>query len=222
LSGDRSSDREYFDNYYRSYDGQNPPHKLAHYVGEIEAEISTSRPSLLDVGCGRGAFLKYVTENRPDWDAFGSDINTHAANELQAELAGKASVEVGDALSRPFSTRSFDVITAFDVLEHLDDPASALDEFAKWLNPNGIIVFVVPVYDGPTGPAIRLLDRDPTHLQKRARSFWVDLAERKFLNVRWHGIFRFLVTENHYVHIATSSLRRGTPAILVACSGSHS
>ncbi len=211
---------DYFDANYRSYDGQNPPHKLAHYVANIEQSIPTDSPSVLDIGCGRGAFLKYSANHRPAWELYGSDINDRAVEDLRVELAGKATLEVASADRRPFGTREFDVITAFDVLEHLDEPAGTLASIRSWLKPGGVAVFVVPVYDGPTGPLIRRLDHDETHVQKHGRRFWVDLAESEFSDVSWHGIFRFLVTRNLYIHLASDRLRGMSPAILVSCRNS--
>ena len=46
-----------------------------------------------------------------------------------------------------YSTSSFDAITLWDVLEHLPDPSSTLQEIKGFLKPDGILVLRVPNYD---------------------------------------------------------------------------
>jgi SAM-dependent methyltransferase len=107
----------------------------------------------------------------------------------------------------------FDVITAFDVFEHIPLLDATLDWISCNLRPGGGLVFVVPVYDGPTGPLIRFLDRDPSHVHRRSRDFWLVLASGKFGLLDWYGIYRYLVPGGIYLHVVTRRLRRFTPAI---------
>src|SRR5262249_58711932 len=92
----------------------------------------------------------------------------------------------------PFDDR-FPVVTAFDVIEHVD----ALDPLASDINHHladgGIFFFVVPVYDGPLGPVVRALDHDPTHVHKQPRAFWLEWARRHFELVDWWGLVRYLL-----------------------------
>jgi hypothetical protein len=86
------------------------------------------------------------------------------------------------------------------------------------LKPNGLFVFVVPVYDGLAGPAIRRLDKDPTHLHKEPRDAWLEWANQHFDSIEWHGLTRYLFGK-FYFHASTTRFRRHTPAILVAARG---
>ena len=83
------------------------------------------------------------------------------------------------------------------------------------LTPGGIFLFVVPVYDGPMGPIIRTLDRDPTHVHKRSRAWWLELISRKFEVTSWTGIFRYLAGGRFYLHLPTRALRQVAPAIAI-------
>jgi hypothetical protein len=78
-------------------------------------------------------------------------------------------------------------------------------------------VFVVPVYDGLSGPIIRRLDRDPTHVHKWPRDRWLDWAASHFEVVDWTGILRWLTPLGYYLHVVTRLGKRHTPAILVTC-----
>ena len=54
---------------------------------------------------------------------------------------------VGDILEAPFRRESFDVITCFDVLEHLYEPRQVMARVSEWLKPGGIFYVLVPNVD---------------------------------------------------------------------------
>jgi SAM-dependent methyltransferase len=65
----------------------------------------------------------------------------------RAEAATGAKVFVGDILEAPFPPESFDVITCFDVLEHLYEPRKVMAKVTEWLKPGGIFYVFVPNID---------------------------------------------------------------------------
>lgn len=209
---------DYYAEIYRSYESQNPSAKLDHYLECVARSVATDHPKLLDFGCGPGAFLKHVNTRKPGWRLFGTDVNEAALEALTAEMDAAVSLERIEPGSRPFPHTKFDVVTAWDVIEHVDDPSGLFRDIATWLAPGGLFAFVVPVYDGPAGSIVRFLDRDPTHLHKEGRDHWLSLADEAFSVRSWHGIFRYLVGSRWYLHFPTRRLRSIAPAILVACS----
>lgn len=98
---------------------------------------------LLDVGCATGTFLKYMQE-QSDWDVSGVELNPHAA-----QIAKKQGLNVynGTLENAKFPSNSFDVITLWDVLEHLYDPTSSLREIRRILKPGGTLIIRVPNLD---------------------------------------------------------------------------
>ena len=112
--------------------------------------------------------------------------------------------------------QSFDVIVAFDILEHVRDMDSAAIAIKSRLCAMGCFIFVVPVYDGPTGPLIKLLDHDATHIHRMPRTWWLQWAARHFTLCQWWGMYRYLLPGNIYVHLPTKTFRNFTPAIAVA------
>jgi SAM-dependent methyltransferase len=207
-------DRKYFDTAYRDYTRQNPPWKLRFYRRMLDRHVAgATTPAVLEIGCGLGNFLEGLDER---WQKFGFDISRYAVRTAQARTpAAHLAVASGERL--PFS-RGFDAIVAFDVLEHLRNPEAAFDEVASHLTPSGIFLFVVPVYDGLSGPIIRVLDRDPTHLHKRSRRFWLALARERFEVREWCGLVRYLLPGGLYLNWPTRLLRNHSPAILVVAS----
>ncbi len=96
--------------------------------------------SLLDLGCSAGAFLS--TMRRDSWQLHGIEISPNEAR--RAEERTGAKVFVGDILDAPFAPTSFDVITCFDVLEHLYEPRKIMEKLRVWLKPGGIFYMAVP------------------------------------------------------------------------------
>jgi SAM-dependent methyltransferase len=200
-------DQTYFASQYRDYQKQNPARKLAFYRTLAESAAG-ERPHtrILDVGCAFGLFLSQLDKG---WQRFGMDDSAYAIEKARerdssVEFAVSASGEI------PFAG-PFDVITAFDVLEHINELERMISLIRSRLAPGGGFVFVVPVYDGPTGPIIRALDKDPTHVHKQGRGFWLTLQGFELKD--WWGIYRYLLPGAYYCHVVTHSLRRYTPAI---------
>ena len=210
-----STQPHYFDAAYRNYALQNPVRKLDHYLDQIDRHIGPGPQHLLDIGCGLGSFLELAALRHADWTFAGTDIEPEAISQTTRRLPG-ATIKLGSAEEAHFPADSFDVITAWDVFEHVPDLDAASSSVMRMLKPGGLLTFVVPVYDGVTGPVIRRLDKDPTHIHQWSRDEWLDWATNRFERVEWHGLIRYLVGRT-YLHIVTVRGRRHTPAILVSC-----
>jgi SAM-dependent methyltransferase len=211
VAGEGQFEKSYFEKTYRNYSRQNPRRKLRFYRGLVERVVPRNRtPRILDIGCAFGAFL---SELDPGWNRFGIDVSEFAI-ERAARALPDATFARADITEIPFSG-PFDVITALDVIEHVPSLEQAASSIKAKLSSDGCILFVVPVYDGLTGPVVHLLDRDKTHLHKRSRGFWLRWAEEHFVPVEWLGLCRYLLPGGYYVHFSTYALRRFTPAIAV-------
>jgi SAM-dependent methyltransferase len=99
--------------------------------------------AILDLGCASGGFLS--TLKGPSWKLFGIEMSEDAASEARTRCG--AEVFVGDILDAPFPAQSFDVITCFNVLEHVYEPKEVLARVAKWLKPGGIFYTLIPNID---------------------------------------------------------------------------
>ncbi|NWG15881.1 MAG: class I SAM-dependent methyltransferase [Chloroflexi bacterium] len=85
--------------------------------------------TLLDIGTGNGAFLRYLEDHNTPLDLLGLERSTAAR---EAALC-RAEIRAGSAETLPFDDRSFEVITALEVIEHLPFGVyeSALDEMQR-------------------------------------------------------------------------------------------
>jgi len=92
-------------------------------LGAVLAEINPN--TLLDAGCGEGEMLRrgvLPTAVRPVC------LDLRPASLAQAATPARVRASV---LSLPFADRSFDAVTCLEVLEHLDNPATAVREIAR-------------------------------------------------------------------------------------------
>ncbi len=101
---------------------------------------NASLGKLLDIGCGSGHFLNEA-RNR------GYDVKGIEPASMFAEYAiDRFSLDVSckNILETRFPSDSFDIITAWDVIEHVSDPRSVLEQCANWAKPGGIIALRFP------------------------------------------------------------------------------
>ena len=183
----------------------------------IDAHWAGEPASLLDIGCGLGAFLERSRIRHPTWSLNGTDIDQKAVAATEARVPGVVVTRApADRLSHP--NGSFDIVTAWDVIEHVEALSDVAFSIKAMLKPHGIFLFVVPVYDGILGPIVRLLDKvSDSMFTSACRVWWLDWAEGPFELGEWHGIFRYLFPGSHYVHWVTHRLRGHAPAILIVC-----
>lgn len=93
---------------------------------------------VLDVGCAAGFFLKAMKDK--GWETHGIEISPTVSDYARNEL-GIDGVRTGDvSLLADFPERRFDVITFWDVVEHLEDPRAALRAAHRLLKKDGILV----------------------------------------------------------------------------------
>lgn len=204
-------EQEYFQSVYRNYRDQNPPRKMNFYRGLLgEHAPSRADRRILDLGCAFGYLLGSLDTG---WRKFGMDLSLHALGEAHRRVP-EAGLAQADCATPPFAVR-FDAIVAFDVLEHVPEVNRTREYVRRSLARDGVFVFVVPVYDGPLGPVIRTLDKDPTHVHKKSRDWWLQWAVEDFDVIEWTGILRYLIRPGWYLHAPGRAIRSFAPAIAV-------
>ena len=136
----------------------------------------------LDVGCGDGSFLTALA--RQGWDVSGTELSGSIATTAQQCLGER--VHVGKIEDMGFAEASFDLITFWHVLEHLENPARALAEARRLVKADGQVVVAVPNIESWQA---RLFKQDWLHLDV-PRHRWhfsartlADLADRSHFHV---------------------------------------
>ncbi|MDT0214671.1 class I SAM-dependent methyltransferase [Rothia sp. ARF10] len=97
--------------------------------------FAEGRTTVLDIGSADGPSASWL-----------HDGTRHLASlDIDPRGLGRNGV-CGSALSLPFADGSFDMVSAFDVIEHCDPEADALAEVARVLQPGGTFLMAVPAY----------------------------------------------------------------------------
>lgn len=131
------------------------------------------RGCAIDVGCGDGAFLEALA--REGWEVYGTELSNSIAATARERFGDR--IRVGSLQEAGFAAASFDLITFWHVLEHLDAPDRALTEARRLLKPEGRIVVAVPNIDS-----------------WQARVFREDWLHLDVPRHRWHFSLRTLAT----------------------------
>lgn len=116
-------------------------------IGETE--------TLLDFGCGPGAFLSLLGQNRPKVRAVGVDIGSRQIQFAQETVAAqhpdhRITFEIlpPGPPALPFKNASFDVVTSIEVIEHIHPYLAykVLEEAKRVLKPSGRLILTTPNY----------------------------------------------------------------------------
>lgn len=110
------------------------------WILEKLAKYKKTNAQILDVGCG-GGFLSNALA-REGYKITGVDLSAESI-EVAKRYDTTMTVQyiVADAYRLPFKDQSFDVITAMDFLEHIEEPARAIHEFSRVLRSGGVFIF---------------------------------------------------------------------------------
>jgi SAM-dependent methyltransferase len=98
--------------------------------------------SFCEIGCGTGYVLTAVREALPTVDLSGSEVYVDGLPFAQQRAPGARLMQM-DARQIPFA-EEFDVMGAFDVIEHIEDDGAVLAQMHRALKPGGGIVLTVP------------------------------------------------------------------------------
>jgi len=113
-------------------------------LNRVAAVLDTKQPRLLEMGCSLGATLEAA--RRRGWDVVGVDVSDDAVRSCRARDFECLPV---DGRHLPFPDESFDVITAWHVIEHVGDIRQTLTEWRRVLKPGGVMALETPDASSP-------------------------------------------------------------------------
>jgi SAM-dependent methyltransferase len=176
--------------YGEDYDGFRPDLRFEESLRAFfRAHVVPRAPEgkLLDVGCGAGTALRIAGEF--GFDALGFDVSQAAADACVAK--GLRAV-AGDFVRHDFGDSRFRMVTFWDVLEHLPDPAGAVRRSFELLEPGGWFLAKVPLHGKLSVIASGLVPRlaapvlaVPEHVQFFTRQSLDTLLGARFTQKRW-------------------------------------
>jgi ubiquinone/menaquinone biosynthesis C-methylase UbiE len=137
-----------------------------HFARYRLAAMVAEGKDVLDAGCGVGygtALLARSGAKR----AVGVDASAEAVDLARTRSDTGAEFRVADIRKLPFDEASFDLVTCFEAIEHVEQPGAALTEFARVLNPEGLLLISSPnriVY--PPGNPHHVHEFEPEELRE--------------------------------------------------------
>jgi len=177
---------------------------------------------LLDIGCATGAFLDNMREC--GWEVAGIEPGVRAATYARDELG--LDVQNTTLEAARLEPESFDLVTMWNVLEHLSDPRQALYRIQEALRLGGLLVFAIP---NAESYAVRLFGRHwagydiprhlfvfpPTTLDRMVRAAGFEILERRCI----YGTYDAFAYSAYFVmreRIANERLRAALTRIILS------
>ena len=105
-------------------------------------KYSPGLKSFLEVGCGKGFVISAVSKRFSEAKLYGSEYLEEGLVYARPRVPNAEFMQM-DAQNIPYVSE-FDTISAFDVLEHIDDDGAVLEQISKALKPSGIVLISVP------------------------------------------------------------------------------
>ena len=176
---------------------------LLSLIDDVLGPTEGARRRILDVGCGTGGMLTSL-------EAFGEveGIDSDPSAIAFCHERGISSAKLADSPPIPFPDHAFDLVTSFDVLEHVDDDAALLGEIHRVLAPGGIFVAAVPAYEMLWGRQ----DEVAHHRRRyRARDLSRRLADSKLEPRKVSYFNTFLFAPIAAIRLGRRLLRRASP-----------
>jgi 2-polyprenyl-3-methyl-5-hydroxy-6-metoxy-1,4-benzoquinol methylase len=128
-----------YTNYIR--DERNIRKTFAGRLRRLERFIKPGR--VLDVGCAAGFFL-YEAQQR-GWQVEGLDVSTFAVGYARKRFG--LAVRQGSFTEVEYPAGAFDLVTLWDVIEHVPDPKAYIEQAARMLRSGGVVALATPDVD---------------------------------------------------------------------------
>jgi 2-polyprenyl-3-methyl-5-hydroxy-6-metoxy-1,4-benzoquinol methylase len=129
----------------------------------------------IDLGCGTGYGTAELAA--AGWRVVGMDRVAPAAR----ARGSSARFVRGDLERLPFAARSFDTVTSFQVIEHLADPRTYLEQIARVLAPDGVLLLSTPNLRQSDG-------ENPYHLHEYEAAELAAVLAEHFASVEMRGV----------------------------------
>jgi SAM-dependent methyltransferase len=151
------------------------------------ARLGVRGESILDVGCGAGTNLDLLSERFPGSSIHGIDIESAPLRYCREDRA--LPVFQADLANLPFRAGSFDLVCAFDALEHVEDDERALRGLFEACRPGGTLVATVPAFRFLWGN----VDETGRHFRRYGRGELVEKVAASGFDVRFVRFFNYLL-----------------------------
>ena len=136
---------EELDNHYKNYGSNFYCSELTikrynEILDKMEPFRKTGR--LLDVGCGIGFFLDEAKKR--GWEVYGTEYSERLIGLLREK---GITIHEGQLNSENYEDGFFDLVTSFEVIEHINNPINELNHISKMLRKGGLVYLTTPNFN---------------------------------------------------------------------------
>ena len=146
---------------------------------------------LLDAGCGTGIYFKTLAAYAQRIDAIDDSEDMIAVARSYCRETGLDSIApcTGSVEALPWKNGCFDVVTAMDLMHHVENPGRVIGEFHRVLRPGGHLFVLEPNVLNPLMFLAHALPAEERLALRRSRPrTLIGLFEPHFETVGWRGI----------------------------------
>jgi SAM-dependent methyltransferase len=118
----------------------------------VEPLLPPAPARVLEIGCGQGAVGVRLAAAGHDWTGVELDPASAEVARRRLVAAGLEGTVRCGSLETLGADDRFDVVCAFEVLEHIEDDAAALAEWVARLRPGGLLLLSTPAWQSRFGP----------------------------------------------------------------------
>jgi SAM-dependent methyltransferase len=150
---------------------------------------------VLEVGCGGSKWMHYFYHDLMNKNIFGFDYSESGCKvtkknlEFLGDTKAIHHVTCGDVFNLPFKNGSFDIVYSLGFIEHFENPYEILELISDLLKPKGLMITLVPNYNGLSGRVAKFVDVEMYKIHRKIR-----LEELK----EWHKKLNFTLKKIGY------------------------
>jgi len=142
---------------------------------------------IFDFGCGSGYLVGQL--QRQGFNAYGMDFEKEAIDHGANSGIENLTLGIGNRIEHP--DESFDLVTAFDVLEHIEKEESVIVELARILKQDGKIIITVPAYQWLWGIQDEISHHFRRYTSRSLTAVFKEFSELKIIRKTYFNIFLF-------------------------------
>ncbi len=154
---------------------------------------------LLEIGCGKGNFLQEAAKY---FKIQGLELSPYASKQANQRPSLKNKIKTGDVEQASLPASQYDVVVAFNLLEHLSQPQTAINKLQQSLKKQGVLMGSVPNNFGPVGKIGTAIGNriDQTHCSTYPPQIWRQYLDKNFNKVVFFGEIPLGRNHNLYLH----------------------
>jgi 2-polyprenyl-3-methyl-5-hydroxy-6-metoxy-1,4-benzoquinol methylase len=141
---------------------------------------------VLDVGCAYGFLLQRFPSS---FKKFGIDVSEYAITVAKKRLPSETFIALGAEDTLPFPEETFDMVICNDVLEHLMNPANALENIMKVLKKDGILYITTPNMNLIRKKIFHYADKKEHHVSLFSHKDMLNLLQKIGFRIIQHWTF---------------------------------